>query len=141
MGKKIFLLVMVIILATGVVGCEGGTSGSALGSRQSCKGNISGGSCKGSFRKIKGTYSVDVEVTRSGFHTVEAEVTARVEEGPLQVYLKAPDGSQVSAEARPGSPVTLSGQAEGYYDSFRVYFEALEGEASGINYTIEYTYP
>ena len=72
---------------------------------------------------------------------VMAEVTASVEEGPIRVYLVAPDGTQTSAEVRPGSPAAISGPARGHTDEFRVYFEALEGSASGISFEISYTYP
>jgi len=80
-------------------------------------------------------------VSRSAIHSVNAEVTASVEDGPVRVYLVAPDGTETSAEARPGSPVTISGPARGHIDEFRVYFEALEGTASGVSFTVSYTYP
>ena len=74
-------------------------------------------------------------------HSVKAEVTASVEDGPVRVYLVAPDGTETSAEVKPGSPATISGPAKGHVDEFRIYFEALEGTASGVNFTVSYTYP
>ena len=142
MRRKAFLYLMAVALVISVLGCSGGTSGSVSGKRMSCSGDsLEGGSCKGRFKKLSGTYSADVEVSRSAIHSVNAEVTASVEDGPVRVYLVAPDGTETTAEARPGSPVTVSGPARGHTDEFRVYFEALEGRASGVSFTVSYTYP
>jgi hypothetical protein len=85
--------------------------------------------------------TADIEVSRSAIHSVDAEVTANVEEGPVRVYLVAPDGAETSAEARPGSPATISGPARGHIDEFWVYFEALDDTASGVSFEVSYTYP
>ena len=142
MIKRVVHGLTLVILIAVLVGCEGGTSGSVMGSRSSCSSGIRGGSCKGSYRKLTGTYSEDVETTRTGFQSVVADVTVSVDEGAVRVYLKAPDGTETSAEARPGSPAAISGPADASsYDGFRVYFEALDGTAQGVSYTIEFTYP
>jgi len=142
MRRKAFLCLMAVVLVICVLGCSGGTSGSVSGKRMSCSGNSrEGGSCQGGFKKLSGTYSADIEVSRSAIHSVNAEVTASVEDGPVRVYLVAPDGTETSAEVRPGSPATISGPAKGQIDEFRVYFEALEGTASGVSFTVSYTYP
>ena len=142
MRRKAFLCLMAVVLVICVLGCSGGTSGSVSGKRMSCSGNSrEGGSCQGGFKKLSGTYSADIEVSRSAIHSVNAEVTASVEDGPVRVYLVAPDGTETSAEVRPGSPATISGPAKGQIDKFRVYFEALEGTASGVSFTVSYTYP
>ena len=80
-------------------------------------------------------------MSRSAIHSVKAEVTASVEDAPVRIYLVAPDGTETSAEVRPGSPVTISGPAKGHIDVSRVYFEASEGTASGVSFTVSYTYP
>jgi hypothetical protein len=142
MMRKAFLCLMAVALAVSLLGCSEGTSGSVLGQRMRCSGgSLNGGSCTGRFKKLSGTYSADIEVTRSAIHSVMAEVTVSVEEGPIRVYLVAPDGTETSAEVRPGSPATISGPARGNIDEFRVYFEALEGTASGVDFTVSYTYP
>ena len=142
MRRKAFLCLMTVALVVSVLGCSEGTSGSVSGKRLSCSSDsLEGGSCEGRFKKLSGTYSADIEVSRSAIHSVKAEVTASVEDGPLRVYLVAPDGTETSAEVRPGSPATISGPARGQIDEFRVYFEALEGTASGVSFTVSYTYP
>jgi hypothetical protein len=142
MMRKALLCVIAILLVITALGCSGCTSGSVTGERLSCSGNsLGGGTCKGSFKKLSGTATADIDVSRSAIYSVNAEVTASVEEGSVRVYLVAPDGTQTGAEMRPGSPVAISGPARGHTDSFRVYFEALEGSASGISFEISYTYP
>ena len=142
MIRKVQLLLMAITLVLSALGCDEGTSGSATGKRLSCSGNsLSGGTCKGRIKKMSGTVTAVIEVSRSAIDSVNAEVTAIVEEGPVRVYLVAPDGSETSAEARPGSPATISGPARGHIDEFWIYFEALDGTASGVSFEVSYTYP
>jgi len=142
MIKRVVLGWALVVLLAALVGCEGGTSGSVMGSRSSCTSGMRGGSCKGSFKKLSGTYSEDVETTRTGFQSVVADVTVSVDDGAVRVYLKAPDGTETSAEARPGRPAAISGPADASsYDGFRVYFEAVNDAAQGVSYTIEFTYP
>jgi hypothetical protein len=140
MREKLLWLV-VLVLVVSISACGDGTSGSVMGSRQSCSSGMGGGSCKGSYKKLSGTYSADVEMARTGFFSVKAEVSVSVDSGPLRVYLVAPDGTEASATVKPGSPGTVSGEAEVFHDSFRVYFEALEGEARGVEYSVTYEYP
>ena len=143
MIRKACLCLMAIALVLGALSCSSeGTSGSATGKRLSCSGNsLKGGTCKGRFKTLSGTSTAKIEVSRSSIHSVNAEVTANVEEGPVRLYLVAPDGAETSAEARPGSPATVSGSARGHIDEFWVYFEALDGTASGISFELSYTYP
>jgi hypothetical protein len=143
MMRKALLCLIAIALVLSALGCsEEGKSGSASGKRLSCSGNsLSGGKCKGRIKKMSGTITADIEVSRSAIHSVDAEVTANVEEGPVRVYLVAPDGAETSAEARPGSPATISGPARGHIDEFWVYFEALDDTASGVSFEVSYTYP
>ena len=142
MKRKAFLCLIAIALVLTALGCSEGTSGSASGKRLSCSGNsLSGGKCKGRIKKLSGTVTTKIEVSRSAIHSVDADVTANVEEGPFRVYLVAPDGSETSAEARPGSPAAISGPARGHIDEFWVYFEALDDTASGISFEVSYTYP
>jgi hypothetical protein len=143
MMRKAFLCLITIALALSALGCdEGGKSGSASGKRLSCSSSsLSGGKCRGRFKKLSGTVTAHIEVSRSAIHSVDAEVTANVEEGPVRVYLVAPDGTETSGEARPGSPATISGPARGHIDEFWVYFEAMDDTASGVSFEVNYTYP
>jgi hypothetical protein len=134
-----WVLVLALLLVASTA-CEGGTSGSVMGSRSSCSSRMAGGSCKGSYRRLSGTYSLDVETARTPSEVL-VTVSASVETGPVRVYLRAEDGTETSSEARPGAPVTISGLAGRTADGFRVYFEAIEGQASGVSYTVEYEYP
>ena len=140
MIRKVILGLTLAALLVALLGCEGGTSGSVTGSRNSSSSGMRGGSGKGSYKKLSGTYSQDIETVGTG-QTVQAEVSVSVDKGPVRVYLKAPGGTETSAEARPGSPARLSGQAEVSFEVFRIYFQALEGAAEGVSYTVEYTYP
>ncbi len=139
--KEKLLWLAVLVLVVSISACGNGTSGSVMGSRQSCSSGMGGGSCKGSYKKLSGTYSADIGMARVGFFSVKADVSANVDSGPIRVYLVAPDGTEASATVRPGSPGTVSGEAEVFHDSFRVYFEALEGEAQGVKYSVTYEYP
>jgi len=142
MMRQALLYLIAVALVMGALGCSEGTSGSATGKRLSCSGNSqSGGTCKGGIKKLSGTVTADIEVSRSSINSVGAEVTASVEEGPIRVYLIAPDGTETSAEVRPGSPAAISGPARGHIDEFWIYFEALEGTASGVSFEVRYTYP
>jgi hypothetical protein len=143
MMRKALPCLIAIALVLSTLGCsEEGKSGSASGKRLSCSGNsLSGVKCKGRIKKLSGTVTADIEVSRSAIHSVDAEVTVSVEEGPVRVYLIAPDGTETSSEARPGSPATISGPARGHIDEFWVYFEALDDTASGVSFEVSYTYP
>jgi hypothetical protein len=139
--KEKLLWLAVLVLVVGISACGDGTSGSVMGRHQSCSSGMGGGSCEGSYKKLLGTYSADIEMARAGFHSVKAEVSANVDSGPIRAYLVAPDGAEASATVRPGSPGMVSGEAEVFHDNFRVYFEALEGEARGVKYSVTYEYP
>lgn len=139
--KRALFWLILAVLVVGTVGCEGGTHGSAWGSRLSCSHKVGGGSCKGSYKKISGTVSADVEGVRN-VSSAQVEVETSVESGPLRVYILTPDETESSVTVRSGSTARLTGTAKSTgFKKFRVYFEAVEGEASGIKYTITYTLP
>lgn len=133
------LVVLSVLLVLGAA-CEGGTSGSVSGSRQRCSSGSRAGECSGSFNKLSGTYSLDVE-NESVVSSAEVEVSAAVESGALRVYLKTPDGETTGVDVPAGGSATLRGTAKGEWDGFRVYFEAVEGEAEGVTYEISYQVP
>jgi hypothetical protein len=140
-AKRVLLWLMIAILVASAVGCEGGTHGSAWGSRISCSHKVAGGSCKGGYKKISGTVSADVEAVRD-VSSAQVEVEVSVESGPLRVYVLTPGETENSVTVGSGGAAKLSGTAKTTgFKKFRVYFEAVEGEASGITYTISYTLP
>ena len=133
------LLALLALLALSAA-CEGGTSGSVSGSRQRCSVRGSSGQCSGSFKKLSGTYSLDVENERV-VSSAQVEVLAAVETGALKVYVKTPNDEVQSVDIPAGGSATLSGVAEGEWDGFKVYFEAVEGQAEGVTYEITYQVP
>jgi hypothetical protein len=129
------------LLAVLVLGaaCEGGTSGSVTGSRQSCKQVNRSGRCSGSFKSLKGTYSVEIE-DEAMPESVPVEVQASVTTGALKVWIKTPEGGEQSVDVPAGGSATLQGVADGEWDDFSVYFEAVGEQAEGVTYEITYDY-
>ena len=145
MRKRMWMIkyaVLLAILAIGVLcaACEGGTSGSVSGSSQRCSQTYGSGQCSGSFKKLSGTYSLNVE-NDSVVSSAEVEVKAAVESGSLKVYIKTPDDEITSVDVPAGGSATLSGVAKGTWDGFTVYFEAVDGQAQGVTYEITYQIP
>ena len=120
--------------------CEGGTSGSVTGSRQRCSSRGGSGSCSGSFKKLSGTYGLDIENDRV-FSKAEVEIQASVVSGPSVVYVKTPDDEVKSVDIPAGGSGTLSALAKGRGGRFDVYFQAVEEQAEGIKYEITYKVP
>ena len=117
--------------------CEGGTSGSVTGSRQSCKQVNNQGECSGSFKSLSGTYSVDVEDDYMP-DSVPVEVQASVTTGALKVWIKTPDDGVTSVDVPAGGSATLTGVADGGFDDFSVYFQAVGEKVEGVTYEIVY---
>jgi hypothetical protein len=137
MAKRVWFVILTLLIL--IAACEGGTSGSVTRSRRRCSANSSGGRCTGSYGTLRGTYSEDVESTRIFLNTpVHVEVTASAEEGRVKVYVRSPEDKITSVEASPGKPASLEGIAKGQGEEFRVYFEAVDGEASGVSFEIVY---
>ena len=137
---RILALVALFVLLVLGAACEGGTSGSVSGTRQRYSRKSRAGECSGSFNKLSGTYSLDVE-NESVVSSAEVQVLAAVEVGALRVYLKTPDGETTSVDVSAGGSATLRGTAKGEWDGFRVYFEAVEGSVEGVTYEISYQVP
>ncbi len=139
--KRVVWVSLALALAFALIACEGGTSGSVMGSSSSCRQGGGGGSCEGRYRTLRGTYGEDIEVEGlSSFDEVQVEVEVSVESGSVRVSIETPDGERPSADAAPGQPARLLGLATGEMDGFEVRFEALDGEASGVSYTILYEF-
>jgi len=131
------VLVMLILSA---LACQ--STGSTVGSRQTCRNANGSGQCEGSWKELSGTVTENIENDRiSSFDTIPVEITVSVESGTVRVSCKDPDGETRSAQASPGSPATLSADCEGDFDEIEVTFEALDGDATGVSYTINYRVP
>jgi len=129
----------ILLLTTLLASCAGGTSGSVLGSRESCFINAGSGICEGTFSTLKGTYGKDIEdeAIFSG-DAIDVEVQTSVESGPVRISVQSPSGEATFIEISSGNSGTLIGVASGEFDGFEVVFEALNGEATGITYQITY---
>ena len=91
------------------------------------------------FRKLTGTYGQDIE--NDSIWTgepIQVAVTASVETGSIEVYLKGPDDQTASVQIAPGETKSLTGIAEGRSEYFEVHFRALDGEAANVSYQISY---
>ncbi|MES0340130.1 MAG: hypothetical protein ABUK16_10640 [Anaerolineales bacterium] len=131
--------VLILLLTALLASCAGGTSGSVLGSRESCRINAGSGSCEGTFSTLKGTYGKDIEdeAIFSG-DAIDVEVQSSVESGPVRISVESPSGEVTFIEILSGNSGTLIGVTSGEFDGFEVVFEALEGEAADITYQITY---
>lgn len=141
MKKKIWLF-FVLLLMLMLAACTGeGTSGSAYGHGQKHLANDRGGTVEGDFNRVKGTYPSSYEVSIYNKDFVNVDITVGVETGRLRVFLKSPDGSTPELFLKPGETGRLTGAARVWADeSFVVYFEAQDGEAEGITYSMVYTF-
>jgi hypothetical protein len=130
-----WILALVFVLATAIA-CE---SGSVSGSRERCSHRVDSGQCAGSFKKLSGTYTVNVENERIfGGTEVEVRVQVSAESGPLKAWVKSPGDETTSVEVLPGQVATLTGVAVGDAAKFDVKFQALEEQSEGISYEITY---
>lgn len=140
MKTRIWVGISLLLIAA--LACGSGTSGSAVGGNESCNRSGNSGSCTGTYSTISGTYTKNVKVDRLHVNdAVQVVVTASVTGGTLKVSVKQPDGLISSAEATPGQPLNFSGTAIGALDQFPVTFEAVGGDATGVQYTINYQVP
>jgi hypothetical protein len=129
--------VLILALVIAAVACEGGTGGSASGSRERCHRSVGSGTCEGHFDRVTGKYTKKFEVG-SGVGPPLVDLTVSVESGTLRVSYEASDGSTVSAETTPGSPATLSGDITSTFEAITVVFESVTEEARGIDYTLKF---
>ncbi|MDF1499016.1 MAG: hypothetical protein P1P76_00880 [Anaerolineales bacterium] len=135
LSRIVFLLSALVLLSA----CGGSTSGSIVGARERCRINGGVGFCEGRFRTLNGTYHKDVEDDLIfGGDSVEVTVEASVEKGTLRISIESPGGDLTSIDITPETPGTLIGVAEGEFDGFEVVFQAIDGEATGVEYRIDY---
>jgi hypothetical protein len=137
--RKLHLVAWLFVAAFILAACTGGTSGSVIGGRENCRINGGVGFCTGKFNRLNGTYGKEVEDEFIfGGDNVDVTVAASVESGSVRISVEAPNGDVTSIDISPDSPGTLVGVAEGEFDGFEVTFESLDGEATGIEYRIDY---
>lgn len=142
-SKFEYILVLIFLLLTPTA-CKSG--GSITGLQESCNLTDAYGSCEAKFRSLSGRYTKRFE-TNSTFPGEEAqsEITLSVEEGSVRVSIVKPDGTNISGVATPDKPITVTGTsmitagATMYY--IPIIFEALEENASGIEYVFSYQTP
>jgi hypothetical protein len=137
MKIKIWLLVAVLIAT--MLACE--SSGSATNSRKSCSSSGNSGTCEGSFGSLTGKYSQELGTDALSGNLVNMDGTFAVESGSLRVWIIDKNGAEADVLVTPGEPASLSGITETSMDGFTVYFEAVDGEAAGITYTVNYRVP
>lgn len=131
----VWLFTALILLSA----CEGSTSGSVVGVRERCRINGGVGFCEGQFRTLNGTYHKNIEDDFIfGGDSVEVTVEASVEEGTVRISVESPGGDLTSIDITPETPGTLIAVADGKFDGFEVIFQAIDGEAAGVEYRIDY---
>lgn len=119
--------------------CAGGTTGSVVGGRENCRINGGVGFCEGRFNRLNGTFEKEIEDDFIfGGDQVDVVVDASVESGTVRISVEAPNGEISSIDVSPDTPGTLMGVAEGEFDGFGVRFEVVGGEATGVEYRIDY---
>lgn len=144
MIKKLLLVFAIIILF--ISACSGGTGGSVSGTRQSCQSSGGQIRCEGRIDKLTGTFSHEVETSffREG-EAVLVESHFTIESGQMQITIEAPDGTQSTAEALPGTPAVLIGMAavESSFEENAVplRLQAVDGAVEGISFMIFVSQP
>jgi hypothetical protein len=139
--QRCLFWLMFVLLMIALAGCLGGGESvySVYNQFQSCSWTEGSGSCKGSLGRLSGAYPENIKNdSLSNRDAVQVRAEVSVEQGKVNVSVESPEGEIASVAAGPGSPVMLEGLAEISFDEFNVTFEAVDGEARGISYTIEY---
>lgn len=144
MVKKLLLVVSLILLAFSA--CSGGTSGSVIGTRQSCQSSGGIVTCQGRINKLSGTYSLDLETSYfSEEDVVRLEAYFTIEKGKMKVSIDAPDGSHVEVDVAPGSEGILIGlttvESSMEENVIPITLQAIDGDTEGIDYEIYFALP
>lgn len=132
------IIVAALCLVSLLAACgEGG--GTATGHTENCRSSSRQGRCEGSYKKITGrmTYEIE-ELAFSSGTPVEVEIELSVKSGALRVELAGPGGDVSSAVATPSEAISLSGVTlVNAFESAPVVLQVVEGEmAEGISYAI-----
>ena len=139
MKRIAWAIVFLVLALTLLPACEGGTSGSVIGSSMSCSEKGNSGRCTGKYRTLRGTYTAGIENESIGTgDAVPVQVSVSVESGAVAVSVETVDGDRAGTTAQPGAPATLSAVAAGDWEEVEVRFEAVDGEANGVTFEIVY---
>ena len=140
--RKFTAIFSTLIFALLLAACSGqGTSGSVHGSSGSYYVNDDGGQADVHYEGIKGTYYEEFEISIKNDGIVSVNLEASVGQGRVRVFLKGPQDEVSQVLISPGQTGTLNGLAAVLVDeTFHIYFEALDGEAGDISYSVQYTY-
>jgi hypothetical protein len=136
-----FLVLASLLILSLACGSSGGSSGSVSGSNESCVTYGTGGECDGRYNTLKGAYFKSVGDEGFSGKVALVELEATVETGRVRVWVQDRDGEKTAIDLEPGQTQSLSGEAAFTLDEFKVYFEALDGEASGVRYSLKYSQP
>ncbi len=144
MIKKMLMAVTFLLLTASA--CTGGTGGSVSGTRQSCQSSAGSITCQGTINRLSGRFTHEVETTfYNEGDTVLVEARFDIEAGQMLVSNTAPDGSQTTAEAMPGTSANISGLATvvSSWDAnaIPITLEALDGNVEGISFDITISQP
>lgn len=132
---RTFRLIWVTALVATLAAC-GGTRGFT----SSCRYSVGGGSCDGSYDVLGGRTLASVDddhIVSTDALQIRTEVS--VEQGRVRASFESPDGAIESAEATPGNPVVLEGVAKPYVDGPELYFEPIDGDATQVQYGMQYS--
>lgn len=140
------MLMAVTFLLLTASACTGGTGGSVSGIRQSCQSSAGSITCQGTINRLSGRFSHEVETTfYNQGDSVMVEARFDIESGQMQVSINAPDGSQTTAEALPGTSAILSGLATVTSaldaNAIPITMEAIDGNVEGISFNIRIRQP
>ena len=140
--RRWILLVAVLVLGV-LLACQSGT---AVGGRKNCSTHMTLGSgtgrCDGGWKKLSGTTTLEIENEDIwSLDQVPVNMQISVDSGVVQVSCSQSGGETMAVQARAGQPAVLTGTCEADAEEFDIAFEALDGEATGISYMIEYEVP
>lgn len=130
-------LLLIGLVGIGLAACSGGMSCTTISIL-----NSDSLDCSGGFDKLSEAQELRFEFTEDAVvsNLTNSTVTVSVERGSVRVSYEAQDGSTVSGEASPGSPVTLTTHpAIAFMDEVHVTIEPLGMEASGVKYQAQFS--
>ena len=140
--RRMVLLVTVLTLGM-LLACQ---SGSAIGIRKSCSRQKTlesdTGRCEGGWKKLSGSTTLEIENEDIwSFDQIPVNMQISVESGVVQVSCGQQSGEKMTVQARPGQPGVLATTCEAESEELDIAVETLDGEATGIEFIIEYEIP
>jgi DNA-directed RNA polymerase alpha subunit len=140
--RRLALIVAIVGLVL-LMACQ---SGSTMGGHKRCSSQQrlgeGSGTCEGGWKTLSGITTLEIEnddIWSTDQIPVNMQIT--VESGSLQVSCKQPGDERLKVQVRPGETAVLAGVCEADSEEFDITFEALDGEATGVAFAIEYEVP